>query len=366
MSLLLLLVPLADASHGRGYRPPPEGEVIVTNRSGGTVTVALTGQPGVPLAPWTTAVLHGPMGESTVRATYVQLGSTRTLQSDHVHLDPRRDAFVMLQAEDEARVLVTNDLPFEAELFANDQYRARLAPGASRVLTVPVGMVDLVVSANGRTLDRTSMRVAPFADHRWIVEPREGDLVVVNPLPIPIELVAARGSVRTVPAGGRVVYEDVPAGSFSLTARRVTDERIDSGSFEIRPGRTTEWRIDAPSRGLVAIDNEHWLATRVTIDGQLVRTLTPDADARIELALGWHRFEVRDERGHVLTDTWIEVEPYDVARLDFGIDRHSTADAGDDRDDDERHRDEHDRGDHAHCDHDRDDHGHGSRSSSHR
>src|SRR4051812_910315 len=65
MILLVLHTALAHSS----YRPAPLGDIVVTNRSGGTVTVALSGQPGVRLSPWATSVLRGPAGESTLRAS---------------------------------------------------------------------------------------------------------------------------------------------------------------------------------------------------------------------------------------------------------------------------------------------------------
>ena len=45
----------------------------------------------------------------------------------------------------------------------------------------------------------------------------------------------------------------------------------------------------------------------------------PDGQRRLELSVGWHEVEVRDERGREIADRWIEVKPYDVATVAFGL-----------------------------------------------
>lgn len=326
-SPLLLAATPALARHG-----VPTGAVDVVNQSGGTVSVALTGQPPMRLVPGQRATLYGPAGEASVRATYVQFGSERLLETEQVWVSPRYRATVVLEPEDAARVLVTNATPELADLVVGGQRHFQMAPGQSRLVTVPVGFVDVELRAGGRVLDELALSARPFYEHRWVAElPPTGDLLVKNPLPIPVELVCDRGLVRTVPAYGSTVYEDLPPGPFHLTARRVSDEVVDSATLTVQPGRRVDWRVDAPSKGLVQLDSEHWLSSRVFVDDRLAKSLAPEQDARVELPLGWHRVLARDSEGRVLADTWIEVEPYDLARVAFGVDRYALADARDDR-----------------------------------
>lgn len=341
-AFLALLSPLpALADHPVG---PPPGQVMVTNQSGGDVTIALTGQPPKLLPAWQTASLYGPFGESTLRATYTQLGATRTLQSDRVSLHPRRTGYVVLRPETRTRVLVTNATRTTADLLVNDRVYGRIDAGASRTVSVAVGRLSLALLVAGRRIDATSFNATAFAEHRWIGDDPTGDLVVVNPLPIPIELVCPRGLVRTVPARGQVVYEDLPAGSFRLTARRVTDERIDDATTPIHAGGRAQWVVSNPTTGLVALDSDHWLSTRVSVDEHAFSRLAAYQDARVELPLGWHRVQVRDEQGRLVEDEWVNVEAFTVASLDFG---RGPVVAQAERDHDDHH-DHGDRDDHDH------------------
>lgn len=356
-SPLLLAATPALARHG-----VPTGAVDVANQSGGTVTVALTGQAPLRLGPGQRATLYGPAGESTVRATYVQFGAERVLETERVWVSTRHRALVVLEPEDSARVLVTNATPRVGDVYVDGRRHSQLAPGQSRVLTVPVGFADVELRADGRVLDELALSARPFVEHRWVAElPPTGDLFVQNPLPIPVELVCDRGMVRTLPAYGTTVYEDLAPGPFHLVARRVSDETIDAATLTVQPGRRVDWRVDPPSKGLVQLDSEHWLGSRVYVDDRLVKTLAADQDARVEVGLGWHRVLARDQEGRVLIDTWIEVEPYDLARVAFGLDRHALAEAHDeghgrgrrddrhDRGHDDDHHDDHDHAPGAHC-----------------
>lgn len=353
---LALLLPLPALA---GHRAPPTGAVLVLNQSGTEVAVSLSGEPAKRLAPWASATFHAPAGDRILRATYRQFGLTRTLESDRLFVAPHGHTTVVLEPEDTARVLVTNTTYAAGELRVNGRTAATLQPGQSRVVSMPVGDAWLAFYDGGRLVDQAHLDVDAYAEPTWRVEPPPtGDLLVQNPLPIAVELVCARGLVRTVPAYGSTVYEDLPAGPFTLTARRVTDEPVDSVSVDVRPDRRSVWQVEPPSTGFLLVDSEHWTRADVYIDGRLVRQVAAGTDARLLVEVGRHRLTVRDDVSRTLYDTWVYVEPYDVARVDFGIDRHVTADADrhDERDDRGRHHDYEERDD----DREHDGHRHGS------
>lgn len=341
-ALALTVTPnTAWARHGHDRGPgygPPVGHVLVTNHSGGVVTVTVGGIASREIGAWQTVDLPVAAGETTLRATYRQFGAERLLQSNRVFVTPGRATGVTLAPEDDARVLVHNDSPFYAQLFVDGRPDASFAPGESRVITTDVGRTDLSLVANGRTLERQVMELRAFEERRWIVSPpRLGTLVVSNPHPIDMKLTAENGVTRTVPAYGTVTFADLAPGELDVTARRATGEYVDREEAQIRPGATTAWRIDAPRTGFLALDSDHYLRVDVKIDERRMTSLSPDAVGRLELSVGWHEVEVRDERGREILDTWVEVKPFDVARVNFGRGYHERADRRDDRDHD-RHR----------------------------
>lgn len=354
VTLFTLVAP--SAAHARSHRGhdhngPPPGRVVVTNQSGGDVTLSLSGQPARRLPAWqTTEVVTAP-GDTILRATYTQFGAERVLQTDRLVVVPNRTIGVTLAPEDTARLLVTNQSAFYAQLIVDGKADATFHPGEAKVVPVRAGRRDLALTADGRTLSNTRMDVRPFEEPRWLVDvPRVGTLVVTNPLPIAIELVCDKGLVRSVGAYGQTTYATLPLGGFRLTARRTSGEYIDGETAEIRPGAVTNWRVDAPRTGLVSLDSDHWLGTRIEIDDRKVAELGADGSRRLDLSVGWHEIEVRDERGRELVDTWIEVKPFETTRVSFGSSHHQRADEGR-HDRDERADRDHDR-DHDHRGHD--------------
>lgn len=334
-----LAAPGAALAHSRHHQyAAPPARVQVTNQSGAAMTLTLTGQSPRTVAAWETAVLYAPAGETTFRATYKQFGAERVLESERLYLQPERTARIVLEPEDTARTLVVNDSPYDAVLLVNGRSGPSFAPGASRIVTAPVGRTDLTLVANGRTLGHAELDLRAFAETRWVFcPPKVGDLLVQNPLPVSVELVSANGQIRVVPAFGETLYKGLPAGSFALTARRTTDEFIDRESAEIRMGGLTTWRVDPPRTGFVDLDSDHFMGAEVKIDGRCVGTLAPDMNRRFEASVGWHQVEVRDESGRVILNTWVEVEAFDVERVAFGYPVHTQARDG--------HHDRHDRDD---------------------
>jgi len=342
---------LADSRGHRSYGPPP-GRVVVTNQSGGDVVVVVGGETRS-LPAWRTTALLAAPGEVILRAKYEQFGITQILETDRLYVNPGRTVSVTLAPEDTARVLVTNQSGFYAQLEVDDRPSGSFKPGESRVVSLPLGRADLEMTAEGRTFARTRLDLRAFEEPRWLAEaPRVGSLVVTNPLPIAVQLVCDKGLVRTVPAFGQTRYADLAPGTFRLTARRTTGEYIDRESAEIRVGGTTGWSLDAPRTGFVTLDSDHFLGSTVEIDDRRMADLAPDGQRRLELSVGWHEVEVRDERGRELADRWIEVKPYDVATVAFGSPAHERAydgrDGYDRRDDRSAQHDDH----HDHRGHD--------------
>lgn len=320
----LTTLPTADAYDSwpaqPGYHVPVHtGTLTVANNSGGRVNLQVDGQVSRSLAPWQTLSLPLPAGDNRLRVTYTQFGQERLLQSDRVFITPARTSYVTVRSETTARVMVKNGFNVPGYVSVNGKFAAALRPGESRVLSAPIGSATITLAANGATLASTRMTLAAFTEPSFVAEPPPvGDLMVHNPLPIPVELVCDRGMVRTLPAYGRTEYEDIPVGTFHLTARRLSGQRIDEEFATIRRDADLTWRIAPPQTGLVALDSDAPLQVRVRIDDRAVATLSPDENRVIEAELGWHHLDVRDAQGRLVLDTWIDVEPYDVTALSFG------------------------------------------------
>jgi hypothetical protein len=320
----------AHSSHGRGNDypyAPTAGRISVTNASGGDLSVTLSGQPTRRLPAWQSVSFTTAAGEAFLRATYAQFGAEQVLQTDRIAVVPGRTVDVTLAPERTARLLVVNQAPTEAQLLVDGRVNATFGPGASRIVALPAATHELTMVAAGRTLARTRMALLPFDEPRWLVTvPRVGDLVVSNPLPIPVQIVADSGLVRTVSPYGQVVLADLPLGSFHVLARRVSGEYVDATTADIRFGGATTWRVDAPRTGLLDLDSEHFLAADVYVDGRRMVTLAPDAEHRTVTTVGWHEVTAVDQRGREIARTWVEVEPFDVARVAFGTPSHVRAD----------------------------------------
>lgn len=348
LTLLATLTPPAFAWDGPRppamYAPAAAATLTVSNFSGGSVQVSADGLAARTIHHGQTLSFPVPPGELRVRATYRQFGVERVLQTDRVFVAPGRSAYLALRAETTGRMLVRNLFPVTAQVLVDGRVAQTLRPGEAKVVGDDVGPATLALVADGRTLATARVTLTAFTEPTFTFEPPPvGDLLVVNPLPIPIQLVCDRGMVRTVPAYGRTNYDDLPLGPFHLTARRLTGERVDDATTVVQRGEVT-WRVDAPTRGLVLVDSDHFLPTRVRVDGVMLAQLAPDEERRLELALGWHRVEVRDVKDRVVLDTWIDVDPFDLTRVDALAPRPAPVP---DRYDDDRH----DHDDHDHHEH---------------
>lgn len=217
-ALLLGAVTPALAYDGHAYAygqraPAPTGVVQVVNRSGTTVTVTVDGQAPRMLGPNQVASLSVLAGEVRVRATFRLFGQELPLETVRTYVTPGRTTSAMLVAPTTARVLVSNSSPVLASVRADGREVATLVPGQERLLTLPARATTIALYADGHLVRTQRLEMRPFDEPRLRVEmPTRGDLVVQNPLPIPIQLVCDRGLVRTLEPYGRTEYEISPSG----------------------------------------------------------------------------------------------------------------------------------------------------------
>lgn len=333
---LLALCTLGAPSVAFAY--PGSAMVTVHNDTPATVTTTVDGI-RVQLAAGQTRSIAIPAGSSTLVATYEQFGRVTTLRTEAFFLRSGRSTYVELDAPLTTRVLLTNESERGGTVLINGRQAESLGPHESELVTVPVGMAQLAFLVDGRQVDSQRMQLLPMVEQRWSMDlPRTGDLVVYNPLPIPVVLTCDRGLKRTVAAFGQTRYDDLALGSFHLRATRVTGEAVDDLRASIQPMTDARVTVDAPTTGLVAIDNDTSTPVDVYERGRRIASYAPGAEARLLLTVGWHELEVRDAYGRRVEDTWIEVEPYDVAKLEVDARRHEQAYRGHDRereDDDE-------------------------------
>lgn len=314
-----MLFHLSFLSMAQAAPVPTSGMLSVYNDAGGTVTVSISGRSSFTLNDNGSVQLSVPAGNNYVKATYRQFGKEYVLESSQQVIRPGTVTSVVLEPETTARVSVSNKFTVPGLLMAEGRVLAELLPGETEIVDFHPGRVEFSLKAGSTVLSKTQLDMVPMRDMRWTAEPPpSGTLLVVNPFPMPIELICDRGLVRTIPAYGRTVYDKLPVGSFHLTARRVSDEFIDDAASAIRPGAQTVWQVDPPKTGLVDLDNIHWAPTRLYVDGVQSGGMSPEQDRRLVLPVGWHELVVRDDKNRVIFQRWVEVEMFDSTLLSVG------------------------------------------------
>ncbi len=333
----------AGAAEAHPYYAADYGTVVVSNQTAASMMVTVDGR-AIPVGAGRTQSFQARAGDVYVRATYRQFGLDRVLTSRQVSVRAYRSAAVVLTTPAVGYVKVENEADRPADLLVDGRVLTSFAPYQTRLVAMTLGCHDLAMVAGTWTIDRQRLDVAPFAEPMFEAQmPRANDVVVVNPLPIPLQIVTDRGLVRTVDARGQTVFDSVPLGSFHLTARRVSGERVDDVVATVRPDVVGTWRVDPPVTGLVDVQNREPMSTRLMIDGRMLRSLAPDQDARFELALGAHHVELIDERGRSVYESCVTVQPYDVSTLYVGsreVGRNDDGQYDEDRRDDGRQGDE--------------------------
>jgi hypothetical protein len=307
------------------YRPddrPALVPVTVYNEAGGTVQLSLPGRAPLSLANHASAQITLAEGHQELHASYRLFGTDYPMEEVELYLRPGRPATAVIPPVTLARFQVSNLTGAVGTVFKNGSPLTELRPGESRVFASPPGLAELSFQSNGRIVDSERISLVPIQEIRWAAQPPPvGDLVVMNPFPMAVELVCDRGMVRTLPPFGSTVYEDLPVGSFHLTARRVTDEYLSDQVLPVRAGGNTTWKLDPPSQGLLTLDSDHWAYARVYVDGRQVSSLMPDQTRRLQLPLGWHELSIRDERGYSLLRRWVEVEAFEDEFVKVGRSR---------------------------------------------
>ncbi len=317
--------PLVSVGGSVGTRPASvqhHATALVHNNSGTTLTLFIDHLPAFTTAPNERLVLALSPGDHLIRAGYDQFGSKQVYFAERLTVVPGRAATTIVPAETTARIAIQNPEKTGATLLVDGVSAGRLEAGATRIQSLPVGPHAMALVFDDGRQDHETLSLQPYIEQSWIANPPPptGTLVVQNPLPIPIELVCSRGGIRTVPAYGSTRYEHLVAGNFALTARRITDELIDQEAPRVIAGRTRTWRVDPPTTGLIHVDNDLGIPSVVDVDGKPRLSLAAEQDRTLLVDLGWHLMRVRDARGRVVQERWVEVQPYDSSALHYGHD----------------------------------------------
>jgi hypothetical protein len=318
---LLGLVLIASPAEAHSRRAPmrSNGVVQVMNRTPVPITVSVEGGATRSLVPWETARFSVPEGNRSVVATYSQFGVTQTLFRTEVRVRDYRVAQVDATPPSVGKVRVVNDTGVMASVLDNGREVAELAPGSSRILTVPLGRNDVHIVAEGITVESEHLVVNAFGDDTVVGRaPRFADLVVTNPLPFAVDLQLDRGGGRRVGAYGSVVFEDVRVGVVDVTVRRLGGQLVERESVRVDPFRGARMRIDAPSTGLVKLESADDDMLRVTLDGRLVATMAPFQEVTLLLPRGPGFLEVRELDGTLVERTMVDVDPLREQSVSFG------------------------------------------------
>jgi len=315
----------------------PTGRLGVDNDAGTTLTLRVDGRMLATLRPGEERALTVGAGVHQVQASYVQLGVERTVLATQIRVEPGRRREIHLPAAVDTLMAVRNPLDRSVRLRVDGMDRGALgAFGSTRVAVAPgPHTVELVL--DGRSVARETEYTQIYADNRW--DPRVamiGDLVVRNPLPIPVTLVAANGQARTVQAYGSTTFAGVGQGGFPLSVRRADGGEVVAQLLpQVRAFVTTVAEVTPPRMGVVAVQSVARSSTRVFVDGRFLAALSPGTFQRLELTPGMHQVQVIDDRGRTLELRSLRIDRYDVAMLRVeGRDQdggHQYADRGEDR-----------------------------------
>lgn len=268
--------------------------------------VAAHGRRDLPLRPG----LH----EVTLRSR-----SGALLQRDTTRIQPGAVATVRLAAL-EAPVRVVNPLDRPVRLLVDGRDFGPLPAWSSRTVALLPGRHSLTLALVDRTVVTEGLLVP--ADARpltWAPRPAMlGEVVVDNPLPIPVSLTCSRGLVRVVPAYGRTRYEGLGEGPFDLVLRRADGgERLGELRATVRAFDTVQVHVPEPRSGILALEsNRRHELFRVIVDGRHLADLAPGRSLRLELGLGAHEVVLRSQDGREQQrhPVWIDrYEPVQVA-----------------------------------------------------
>lgn len=338
LSLAVFATP-ADA-HSRRPTTPPVGYVTVDNHAGTPVTVTVEGSGARVVGAGETVRFATYEGEISVSATYSQYGNTYSLISRDVRVRSHRSTELSLGAPTSGKVKVVNDTGVAASVFLDGRTFTSLSPGATRILTVPLGMNELTMFANGVRVESTCLEVHPFSEATVVARaPAFADLVVSNPLPFAVDVTVDHGSERRVAANTSTVFPHVRVGRVVVESERVGGYAIDDETVNVRAWSGAEMTVNTPRTGLVRLDSDTGEFVRVFIDGRLVSLIEPFADTTLLLPVGPTVLEVRKLEGGLVERSYVVVDALRTTSLEFGRREHDkrVSDRGDhdERDDHE-------------------------------
>jgi hypothetical protein len=319
MFAILGLALIATPAEARSHRARDVGTVEVMNRTSVPLTVSVESGGTRVLSPWETARFGALEGRRTVRATYEQFGMAQTLFATEVRVHEYRSVRLDARPPESGRIRVVNETGVRATVLDNGREVAELAPGTSRILTVPLGRNDVHVIAAGITVESEHLIVNAFDDDTVVGRvPRFADLVVKNPLPFAVDVQVDGRPSRRVSAYGSVVLDDVRTGRTEVTVRRTTGQVVDQSNVSVDPFRGGYMRVDVPNTGLVKLESADDDMLRVTLDGRLVATMAPFQQVTLALPVGAGFLEVREMDGRLVHRTMIEVDPLREVGVGFG------------------------------------------------
>jgi hypothetical protein len=250
MSALVLGVADAEAHPGSRHRSP-SASVTVHNDAGAAVTVTVDGQRRYVRA-YETVRFTVDSGDVDLRATYEQFGRTFTADAEREYLRPGRSFYWRIEREREARVLVENTTPIEAEVFADGRRVATLQPRSTRVLSLPEGYTRLQVRDEYRVIEDRSISLRAFGNDRLLVDaPRDGL----------VELDSELHTSATVYVDGRYVASLLPGerervvlglGSREILVRDDRGRVVDTRRIEVQPFGMQHVDLSRERRGAVS------------------------------------------------------------------------------------------------------------------
>ncbi|MDP6932989.1 MAG: hypothetical protein QGG40_08725 [Myxococcota bacterium] len=294
-------------------------KLTIQNYSGTSVVVTIDGSGSVSLGEGQRREFELRTGGHDVRASYTQLGKKRLLEERTVDLRPGERESLTLKKIDKGLVRVVNDTGRRATVRIDNQNRGTLNAGESQEFTTDLGRVRVELRVEQRVVASKSLVVRAYDDLVYRAEaPREGTLVVRNPLPMDVLLVLDDGSERSLKAGGQVTFSHLDPGTFKLLVTREAGERIARLRQEVEAFEISYVSIPSPSQGVVVVDNRGGRSFRVYVDGHYVETVPPHAELRLELELGSRRLTFREHGGAVVETETVQIRRYEESTVDLG------------------------------------------------
>lgn len=315
MLLCLLSIAPAPAFARHPYPVLALGTLTVHNDTSTTLSVSVEGR-RLNLPPQGVGAVSLPAGPATIQASYELYGRSFSLPAETAQVEAHRSSWVELDAPRTALVEVRNEWNRPGTVLVDGRNARSVAAYESAYLSLSAGSHELRFAVDGRTVDSQRLYAQPLREQRFVAEaPRQADLRVSNPHPAAL-VVSVDQQTRTLPAYGQAVFTRVDVGSERVSARRLSGELVDSETVRIDPFGANLWTIDAPRTGLVEVDYDGASPATLLEQGRVLASLAPGQDTRLSLPVGWHELEIRDAYGRRLEKEWVEVEAFELARID--------------------------------------------------